>query len=184
MGWVLEPQMFPELKQTWGGNSVLGAVSKFFLEDKAWNQKDMAANINRVVWASSLCWSTQYRVTRELWKMEHGKGVSISIRSPGGQSAGRQYPGTLLQAEFESKKWGGWWDLWLCIPYPCCQGQIAKSRIISEWRKTSSVIKTETQSKAIHHQDVAARGFNASLLNWWEEEDDKAGQTGRTGEIA
>ena len=43
--------------------------------------------------------------------MEHGKGVSISIRSPGGQSAGRQYPGTLLQAEFESKKWGGWWDL-------------------------------------------------------------------------
>lgn len=181
MGWVLEPQMFPELKKTWGGNSVLRAVWKFFLEDKAWIQKDVTANINRVVLANSLSWSTQHRVTRELWKIEHGKRISLSIRNPGGQSAGRQHPGTLLQAEFEPKKQRGWWDLRLWIPYPYCQGQIATSRIKSEWKTTSSDIKTETQSKAIHYRDVAARGFNELLLNWWEKSKRKKTKQGKLG---
>ena len=178
-GWGLGTTDVPWIKEDLRRKLSSRGCVEVFLEDKAWNQKNVTANINRVVLASSLCPSTQHRVTRELWKMEHGKRVSISIRNPGGQSADSQHPGTLLQAEFESNKWRGWWDLRLWIPYPCSQGQIAKSRIISEWRKTSSDIKTETQSKAIHHQDVAARGFNESLLNWWEESTRKMTKQGK-----
>ena len=61
---------------------------KFFLEDKAWNQKDVTANINRVVLASSLYRSTQHRVTRscERWSMEKGSLFPSEIQEANQQA--------------------------------------------------------------------------------------------------
>ena len=51
-----------------------------------------------VVLASSLHQGTQYKVTKGLRKMQRAK--HLSIRNLGGQSADRQHPGGLPEAEF------------------------------------------------------------------------------------